>query len=133
MPRFHGRHRARFAHRGRVFGGLIWPIGLGILFVTGHWWPGILILVGLNVILSSFGNWSEPPVTEEDKHPEIRPAPIKPVIITPIISAPVHRTELLPAACPNCGGPARSNEVKWIGPQSAACAYCGSTLPMKKS
>ena len=26
--------------------GGIWLIGLGVLFATGYWWPGILFLVG---------------------------------------------------------------------------------------
>ena len=34
----------------------------------------------------------------------------------------------LPAACPTCGGPARSDEVEWIDDASAACIYCGGVL-----
>ena len=44
-----------------------------------------------------------------------------------------HRLHLLPATCPSCGGPTRGHEVKWTGPQSADCPYCGINLPMKKS
>jgi DNA-directed RNA polymerase subunit RPC12/RpoP len=43
-----------------------------------------------------------------------------------------HRSDLLPATCPHCGGPIRSYEVKWTGKQTAACPYCGSHLPMRK-
>lgn len=34
----------------------------------------------------------------------------------------------LPAKCPACNGPVRSDEVDWIDEQSAECPYCGSTL-----
>ncbi len=34
----------------------------------------------------------------------------------------------LPAKCPRCGGPVRSDEVEWIDEHSAACDYCGSVL-----
>ncbi|MBN1679546.1 MAG: hypothetical protein JW966_04590 [Anaerolineae bacterium] len=30
--------------------GALWMIGLAILFATGAWWPGILILTGLSII-----------------------------------------------------------------------------------
>ena len=42
-----------------------------------------------------------------------------------------HRLELLPATCPNCGGPLRGDNVKWTGAQSADCPYCGTNLPMR--
>jgi DNA-directed RNA polymerase subunit RPC12/RpoP len=44
----------------------------------------------------------------------------------------IHRSDLLPLTCPQCGGPIRAYEVKWTGKQSAACPYCDSNLPMKK-
>jgi tetratricopeptide (TPR) repeat protein len=34
----------------------------------------------------------------------------------------------LPAKCPSCGGPIRSDEVNWIDLHSAECAYCGSIV-----
>lgn len=34
----------------------------------------------------------------------------------------------LPAKCPSCGGPIRSDEVNWIDPHSAECAYCGGIV-----
>jgi tetratricopeptide (TPR) repeat protein len=34
----------------------------------------------------------------------------------------------LPAKCPSCGGPIRSDEVNWIDSYSAECAYCGSIV-----
>ena len=47
-------------------------------------------------------------------------------------SAPAeHRLELLPATCPNCSAPIHGENVKWTGPQSADCPYCGVNLPMR--
>ena len=37
-------------HRANEISGAIWLIGLGILFVTGYWWPGILIVIGAGSI-----------------------------------------------------------------------------------
>lgn len=34
----------------------------------------------------------------------------------------------LPAKCPACNAPIRSDEVDWIDEQSAECPYCGSTV-----
>jgi hypothetical protein len=38
-----------------VTGG-IWLIGMGILFATGLWWPGMLVLVGLTAIVQQWAN-----------------------------------------------------------------------------
>ena len=34
----------------------------------------------------------------------------------------------LPSKCPQCGAPAKSNEVDWIDRNSAECNYCGSVI-----
>ncbi len=139
MPKFH-RHRAKYARPWRSISSAVWLIGLGILFLWGHWWPGILILVGLSLVLEAVWQGAAPQTFEENPEPPLAPppapAPAKPIVIAPASPPPAsngHRADLLPATCPNCGGPARASEVKWIGPQSAACGYCGSALPMKKS
>jgi hypothetical protein len=41
---------------------------------------------------------------------------------------PPPRRPRLPAACPQCGAPVRSDEVEWIDDSSAECVYCGATL-----
>jgi hypothetical protein len=140
MYRFH-RQRSRFAHRGRPLQGAIWLIGLGILVLWGHWWPGILVLVGLSLIMrAAFSGSAAQPFDGMERPtpptPTPPPAPVPIVITMPVQQAPVnvgHRAELLPTNCPRCGAPVRSFEVKWTGTQSAACAYCGSNLPMKKN
>ena len=44
--------------------------------------------------------------------------------------APAHNVRL-PAACPQCGAPLRSDEVEWIDTMSAECNYCGAVVPGK--
>ena len=61
------------------------------------------------------------------------PSPATPVPPPPLPATPAprdHRLELLPSVCPNCSGPIRGHDVKWTGPQSADCPYCGANLPM---
>jgi hypothetical protein len=46
-------------HRGRAqfhqSGGALFLIGLGVLFLTGNFWPGILVLIGLTGFISEAG------------------------------------------------------------------------------
>ncbi|HEX7556822.1 MAG TPA: hypothetical protein VF338_09375 [Leptolinea sp.] len=115
--------------------GAVWLIGLAIIAWQGWWWPGILILVAISMILEAVIMKIAPDavvtVTKGDDEsssfqnsPSIPPQPISP---------PVHRADLLPANCPKCGGPTRGHEVHWTGDQSADCPYCGANLPMKSS
>ena len=58
---------------------------------------------------------------------------------------PAARRGHLPARCPQCGGPVRSDEVEWIKPEptfgtdeppatdlAAECPYCGSVLYLEE-
>lgn len=132
--RRYGRYRygPRFSRLWRPFHGAIWLIGLGILFLFGHFWPGILLLIGISMILEAVFRGS---ASQWPQNPPPAPMPFPPPTAPTPAPAPVasiHRVDLLPANCPQCGGPLRSYEVKWTGAQSAACPFCGSNLPMKK-
>ncbi len=37
--------------RANAVTGGVWLIGLGVLFATGYWWPGILFLVGVTALV----------------------------------------------------------------------------------
>jgi hypothetical protein len=50
-----------------------------------------------------------------------------PPVSAPQMAADPHRGRL-PAACPKCGGPVRSDEVDWVDSASAECVYCGAIL-----
>jgi DNA-directed RNA polymerase subunit RPC12/RpoP len=124
----------RFKHGPRFFRpwGGFWLIILAIIVFKGHWWPGILVLVGLGIVFSSLFRG---PAPRETQNPPPPVTPVAPRAAPIMAAAPVeqtHRSDLLPATCPRCGGPIRSHEVQWTGKQSAACPYCGSNLPMKK-
>lgn len=141
----HGVGR-RIGKRGDPFGGAIWMIGIGIMMLWGHWWPGILVLIGISMVLGAF--WNAPEAREMSDTPRSymppeTPAPTQtpsqPVEFNRVPSiprpAPVTsqpRIELLPASCPRCGAPVRSPDVKWRGENFAACAYCGSNVVTNK-
>jgi hypothetical protein len=116
---------------------VIWLVGMYILASHGWWWPGILVLVAISALYEGFLQRFAPHAFEEETHVDV---PTSPAAVTSIptqssYSNPVqeHRLELLPQACPSCNGPIRSHEVKWTGPQSANCPYCGTNLPMSKA
>jgi hypothetical protein len=112
--------------------GAIWLIGLGILFWKDWFWPGIIILIGLSAILEALIMLYAPQSYAEEGSAENPPSPAPPDQTAPIPTEPPveHRLELLPSICPKCGGPIRGHDVKWTGPQSADCPFCGTNLPM---
>ena len=144
------RYRRVVGQRQRAFApwrrlqGLLWLVGMIYFIYTGRFWPGILILILLSLLLQG-GLWlfaaraePEQPVQLEhtqspaqftpQQSPPVQAQPQAP----PAASAPQHRLELLPDACPKCGAPIRAGEVKWTGVQSADCPYCGANLPMHR-
>ena len=132
MPRYrYNRYGPRFVRPWRPFRWL-WLIGLGMLFFGWRWWPGILVLIGLSVVFGSIFRASTPQWPQNPPPPDVPMPPPAAPTAAPAPMTPIHRSELLPATCPQCGGPIRAYEVKWTGAQSAACPFCGSNLPMKK-
>jgi hypothetical protein len=121
----------------------IWLIGIALMISYNWWWPGILVLVAISGIFEALLQRYAPEAYIEE-NPATTTASIPPSsgsIPTgsaihpagPSTSLPEHRLELLPAVCPNCSAPIRTHEIKWTGPQSANCPYCGSNLPMQAS
>jgi hypothetical protein len=111
----------------------VWLIGLAILAWRDWWWPGILILVAISVLLEALIMRIAPHAFVEEKQPTptgttSTEAPASPSPTPPAVE---HQANLLPPICPRCGGPIRGHEVKWTGAQSADCPYCGANLPMK--
>jgi hypothetical protein len=112
----------------------VWLIGLAILFYTGNWWPGILVLFAISGIVEALIRRYVPSAVEEEQaaQPAGAPslAPAEPSTVPAQAAPQEHRLELLPSICPGCGGPIRGHEVRWTGAQSADCPYCGVNLPM---
>ena len=129
----HGKKR-KLVGPWRDIHGAIWLIGLGILFWKDWFWPGIIILIGLSAILEAVIMLYAPQSYEEEGQAGTPLPTATPVAAAsnPPPPAPEHRMELLPSICPKCGGPIRGHDVKWTGPQSADCPFCGSNLPMGK-
>jgi DNA-directed RNA polymerase subunit RPC12/RpoP len=129
----------RVLRRKGQFHAVLWLVGLAVLAITGRWWPGILILVVISILLETAvkrGDHSdgaeEAPETVMEEKPEVTPSPISRV--ETVAPAPeVHKTEWLPLNCPKCGAPTRAADIRWTGDSSAACPYCGSNLPLKKA
>ena len=118
----------------RKLHGAIWILGLVILAWKDWWWPGILVLVAISMVLEAFLMQYAPQAFEKVEPPS-PPSPVAapPVPISPAQTAPNHPFDLLPSVCARCGGPIRGHEVKWTGLQSADCPYCGAKLPIAKS
>jgi hypothetical protein len=115
--------------------GAVWLIGLAVIAWQGWWWPGILVLVALSMILEAIIIKIAPDsvvtVTKgEDDFAGIQGTQTPSTQTAP---APIHRADLLPTNCPKCGGPTRGHDVKWTGEQSADCPFCGANLPMKSA
>ena len=92
----------------------IWLIGLALLFYLNAFWPGILALVaisGLAQAIMSYYVQRRRAAAESEQ----------------------QRATALPAHCPNCGGMLSPDTVTWIGPATATCPYCGSTVRAVRS
>jgi hypothetical protein len=116
---------------------VIWLVGLYILLSRGQIFPGILILIAISAIYEGFLRRFAPHAFEEQT-PVDSPKPVGASRSEPALgmispAAQDHRIELLPQVCPSCNGPIRGQEVKWTGPQSANCPYCGTNLPLSKT
>jgi hypothetical protein len=128
------KQKRRLIGPWRNLHGAVWLIGLAILALRNLWWPGILVLVAISLILEAVLMRYAPQAFETIEPP----SPASPVVATPVPSfvapsTPERGFDLLPSVCAKCGGPIRGQEVVWTSPQSAECPYCGAKLPMGRS
>ncbi|MCJ7622389.1 MAG: hypothetical protein MUO76_02715 [Anaerolineaceae bacterium] len=133
----------------------VWLIGIGILWMLDLWWPGILVVIGVSMLVRAM--LPAPPPREAVGRP---PAYREKAAVdkkedneaevdeweddteeTPAFmldgsehNAP-HRNDLLPAGCPVGGGPMAENahKVEWRGVETAICPFCGADIPLKKT
>lgn len=123
----------------------IWLIGLGILFLFDFFWPGILILIGLSMIVTAM----MPPVKKEappappppaqviDAALKDEPAPEKEESLPSVLAEQadlIYRQSLLPETCPVCGAPVKKNaaNVAWRDEETAECPFCAAKLTISK-
>ncbi len=115
-----GVRRSRLTGPWRNVHGAVWLAGLALLAWKGWWWPGILVLVAVSMLVEALIMTLSPQsVARRDA-----PAPVPP--------PQSSRVDLLPSSCPKCAGPIHGKDVIWTSPRSADCPYCGTCLPMRK-
>ena len=128
----------------------IWLIGLGILFWTGYWWPGILILIGATMLVRAFlpvetsserktihepggskAGWEDPAPWEETEN--VDDEPFEPAFIKSSEEGSSFPIKKLPENCPSCGGPVKENaqKVEWINEKSCKCPFCDTLLTIE--
>jgi len=118
--------------RGQIHA-VLWLVGLAVLAITDNWWPGILILVAISILLESAvkrGDQNdgdvEEPKTVIDESLRLTPAsPPRVETVAPPVGT--HRAEWLPLNCPKCGAPTRAADVRWTGDFSVACPIADRT------
>lgn len=136
----HPHRRFKHSHRSpeaQAVQSAIWMIGLGILFLTGWWWPGIMIVIGISMVAGALARemdvWGSDPGRETPRpQPAPQPKPASPP--SPWPEPPQLRVEVKPAPapirlpdiCPRCGAPTRSLRSHSDNP--AECPYCGSNI-----
>jgi hypothetical protein len=141
----HHHKHWRKSSKNHAVSGAIWMIGLGVLFLTGWWWPGIMILIGVTSVVSALAgdwNWSGEPEPEPKRaRPEEvspPPSPFTPaepaarVETAPpaVRPAPASASLRLPEFCPHCGAPTKA--LRHLAPQPDECAFCGRGLSVKR-
>lgn len=127
----------------------LWLIGLGILFLVDFFWPGILILIGLSMIISAY-------VKDEDRplQPSAPAAPVAPAAPEEPLTAAVEEnvaetaaeeplpavlagegerlylTSRLPEKCPACDAPMKAVAEKMTRDVDGTveCLFCGYRL-----
>lgn len=132
-------------NRRDVIGG-IWLIGLGILFLFDFFWPGVLILAGLSMIVTALMppvKREMPPVAPPAKVVDVQakeepqPAPAQGEPLPPSLAEKadlLYRQSLLPETCPSCGAPVKQNadKVTWQNDETAACPFCSARISVTR-
>ncbi len=128
----------------------IWLIGLGILFLFNFFWPGILILVGITMLVNALVpdkpqeippaapasvivEATAEPVKSEEKTAEMNSEeePLPPILAEE--GDRLYKSSILPETCVMCGGPVKANahQVTWKDGNTAICPFCNALLPVK--
>jgi len=111
----------------------IWLIGIGFLILTHHWWPGILILVGISMVVGAVtrgatqDNWPQQP----NWPPVQPPAPLAytpPAPAAPAAQVPVYDLGWVPNRCASCGGPLNVTGLKVLDSRTVTCPFCGTKI-----
>jgi len=108
---------------------VFWLIGIAVIALNDWWWPGILVLVAVSMILRALLQHRTPsPLDDEQGAWQTN----DPDMILSTRKGDKHNPELLPSKCSKCGGPIREHEVRWTRSRSAECPFCEAKLPMRR-
>jgi hypothetical protein len=135
-------YRGYRSRRGNITAA-IWLIGLGILALTDQWWPGILILIGLSMVVNAVmpagerpprpgadetkdHSYLEEPFPDADEPPP--PPPPEPPLQVKVPDKKPAFSGDLPSHCPMCGAPVEASKVKRDPSGAPICAYCEASL-----
>lgn len=141
--RFRQDRPFRVRRSGGPLMGMIWMFGLAYLAFSHNWWPGILVLIGITMVLSAVLRSGDvpippaPPIAPEPQRdfasaprsstPVGAPTPFTSSGEAPAQPKPVERYDL-PDRCPNCGGPTGASAPHGGTSDPTVCHYCGSRL-----
>ena len=128
--------RRKYKRRNDIQSAIFW-VGIGILWLTNSWWPGIIILIGVSMLVGVM--FSEANAIQQSKSAQSKPAvnqenpPNKNKSFTtvePQLPPKTGVTKLqglpdwLPDTCDACGAPIEAEEVFWENNKHAICPYC---------
>jgi hypothetical protein len=129
--------------RGNIIAA-IWLIGLGLLALTDQWWPGILILVGLSMVVNAVipaaerpprrpgpPRPSRPPAGREDDYSYLEepfPDEGEPPLQVKVPDPKPAQKGVLPSNCPMCGAPVDAAKITHSPSGAPLCAYCEADL-----
>lgn len=92
----------------------IWLIGLALLFWTGWWFPGILILVAISGVTQALLAQMAKRDAEKEQ----------------VAASSRTAARAVPPNCPTCGAAISASSVTWTGPATAHCPYCKAAIPL---
>lgn len=120
----------------------IWLIGVGVLALADWWWPGIIFLIGISMLVSVVLPSSE---NSQDEGPHTPHTDRK--LANQGVDKQENRDEIidifnqslatlevngnwLPSRCPACGAPIEAGTAFWKEHlhQRAICLYCDTHL-----
>lgn len=129
------KHEKKLKGPWKTVHAAIWLIGLGIIALNNWWWPGILFLVAISMISQALIQMLVPDAIEQPeqiKEEIIINEKAQPPAASLEASQPAYSIHRLPSECPKCSAPIRGADVRWTGPESADCPYCGANLPLRE-
>jgi len=71
------------------------------------------------------------PRAREPHQPESPAGQAHPPAAPTAQGATVPTIPVLPPKCSTCGGALAMDQVRWVGPLTAKCPYCGTTVPIE--